>query len=65
MINSFFVFLFWQHLQKASDEVSELYKKNKELEEKLSSSEREVITLQSDVTEWKEKHIDQQVWASI
>lgn len=49
-----------EHLQKSSDEVTELYKKNKEVGDQLSASEREVIALKSDLGEWKEKYEGEQ-----
>lgn len=50
-----------QHLQKSSNEVTELYSKIKDIEDKLAVSERELITLKSEVTLWKEKFNNEQV----
>lgn len=50
-----------QHLQKSSNEVTELYSKIKDIEDKLAVSEREQITLKSEVTLWKEKFTHEQV----
>lgn len=50
-----------QHLQKSSNEVTELYSKIKDIEDKLAVSEREQITLKSEMTLWKEKFTNEQV----
>ena len=53
--------LILQHLQKSSNEVTELYSKIKDIEDKLAVSEREQITLKSEVKLWKEKFTNEQV----
>ena len=41
--------------------MTELYSKIKDIEDKLAVSEREQITLKSEVTLWKEKFTHEQV----
>ena len=61
LIDIYIICLILQHLQKSSNEVTELYSKIKEIEDKLAVSEREQITLKSDVKLWKEKFTNEQV----